>query len=139
MRKEKHISALIDLLKDIEHKPSPAVVGFIYSTALVHMFYIVFGDEFDPGRTIKHLDFKSKSKTDKIKLLIRNFQDKDRLFELWARMENKRNSLCYGHPTQADIDEYINYFYQIKEMLEKEGKIQFEIESLKKLIGDKNE
>lgn len=133
MRIEKHIEVLAGLLKDIKLKPSPAVVGFIYSTALVHMFYIVFGDEFDPGRTIKHLDFKSKSKIDKIKFLIHNFQNKDLLFELWEKMEAKRNSLCYGHPTQADITEYVNYFYKIKEILEKESKIDFE------KLGEKNE
>jgi len=135
MRKEKHVEVLIGLLKDIEHKPSPAVVGFIYSTALVHMFYIVFGDEFDPGRTVKHLDFRSKDRVSKIKRLIHDFPRKDELFELWRHMENKRNSLCYGHPTKKDIDEYLDYFYKIKEILEIESGFKFE----KKVLEGKNE
>lgn len=40
MRKEKHIELLIGLLKDIKKEPSIFVVGFIYSTALAHMFHL---------------------------------------------------------------------------------------------------
>ena len=130
MKTEKHIRNLVGLLKDIRKEPSPAVVGFIYSTALVHMFSIVFKEDLDPSMMIKHTDFKSAQRIESLKLKIRDFDEKDELFANWKNMEDKRNELCYGNPTQKDIQEYIDYFYAIKGTLEKLGKIKFEIEPL---------
>ena len=60
MKLEKQIETLINLLKDIKKEPSPAVVGFIYSTAVLHMFRIVFYNNIDAGVQIKHQEIKSK-------------------------------------------------------------------------------
>lgn len=136
MRKEKHIEDLIGLLKDIRKEPSPATVGFIHSAALIHMFHLAFYDELDPGRAIKHEDFRSKEKSDKMKSLIKDFKEKERMFELWKEMENKRNELCYGYPNKEDIEEYVNRFYKIKEILEEISGIKFEIEFLEKMIKE---
>ena len=138
MRKEKHISALIKLLKDIRKEPSPAVVGFIYSTALVHMFEIAFHDEIDPSFHIKHQQVKSKMGISKLKSMTGEFDKKDSLFELWREMENERNNLCYGNPIQKDIESYLNKFFKIKTILEKISGIKFEPEELEKLLP-KNE
>lgn len=138
MRKERHISALIKLLKDIRKEPSPAVVGFIYSTALVHMFDIAFHDEIDPSFHIKHQQFGKKEGISKLKGIIHEFKEKDELFELWRGMENERNNLCYGNPSQKDIESYVNKFFEIKIMLEKISRIKFEPEELEKSLP-KNE
>ncbi len=143
MKLEKHIEDLIGLLKDIRKEPSPAVIGFVYSAAAMHMFSIAFHDELDPGRVVKHDDFRSKDRIEKLKSLIRSFGKKDELFEIWKEMENKRNDLCYGYPADKDIREYTNRFYRIKEILESISSFRFEIDSLedflKKLKGDGNE
>ena len=137
MRIERHIQALIELLEDIRKEPNPAVIGFAYSAALVHMFHITFADDLDPGRAVKHTDFKSKERANKLKQIIPDFPDKNKLFLLWKQMEDKRNDLCYGHPAKKDVDEYISQFYKIKEILEKISKKKFEIEFLEKEL--KNE
>ena len=143
MRIEKHIEDLIGLLKDIRKEPSPAVIGFAFSTAAIHMFSITFHDELDPGRTIKHEDFRSNKNIDKLKNLIRDFNKKDELFGIWAEMENKRNDLCYGYPEDKDIKEYTGKFYKIKEILEEISSFKFEIDFLedylKKIKSGKNE
>ncbi len=130
--------ALIKLLGDIRKEPSPAVVGFIYSAALVHMFDITFHDEIDPSFHIKHQQFGKKEGISRLKSMIHEFKEKDELFEIWKEMENERNSLCYGNPSQKDIESYVNKFFKIKKMLEKISKIRFEIEELEKLLP-KNE
>jgi len=136
MKKEKHISALIKLLKDIRKEPSPATVGFIYSTALVHMFNITFHDEIDPSFHIKHQQFRTKEGISKLKSMIHEFKEKDDLFEIWREMENERNKLCYGNPSQEDTASYLNKFFKIKTILEKISKIKFEIEELEKLLPE---
>lgn len=143
MKLEKHIEDLIGLLKDVRKEPSPAVVGFAYSTAAIHIFSIVFHDELDPGRMVKHDDFRSERDIRKLKSLIRDFDKKDELFILWKEMENKRNELCYGYPKEEDIKEYTNKFYKIKEILENISELKFEIDFLEKYLakikGGKNE
>jgi len=143
MKIEKHVEDLIALLKDVRKEPSPAVVGFAYSTAAIHIFSIVFHDELDPGRMIKHDDFRSEKDIRKLKSLIRDFDKKDELFLLWKEMENKRNELCYGYPKEEDIKEYTAKFYKIKEILENISDLKFEIDFLEKYLakikGGKNE
>ena len=143
MKIEKHVEDLIALLKDVRKEPSPAVVGFAYSTAAIHIFSIVFHDELDPGRMIKHDDFRSERDIRKLKSLIRDFDKKDGLFILWKEMENKRNELCYGYPKEEDIKEYTAKFYKIKEILENISGLKFEINFLEKYMakikGGKNE
>lgn len=118
MRLEKHKKILIDLLKDIRKEPSPSAIGFIYSSALVHMFNIVFHKNIEPGRIIKHTDFKSKSKIEKIKKLLPEFEEKNELFNLWKNFEDKRNDLCYGYPDQEDIKDYAKKYVKLKQILE---------------------
>ena len=67
MKKHKHIEILIELLSDIRKEPSPSVIGFVYSAALTHMFHLTFYKDLDPGRIIKHNDFKSKEKIQTLK------------------------------------------------------------------------
>lgn len=130
--------ALIKLLKDIRKEPSPATVGFIYSTSLVHMFDIAFHDELDPSFHIKHQQFRSKVGISKLKSMTGEFDEKNSLFELWREMESERDRLCYGNPTQKDIESYLNKFFKIKTILEKISRIKFEPEELEKLLS-KNE
>ena len=136
MRKEKHIEALLGLLKDVQKEPSPAVVGFIYSTALTHMFHLAFYDHIDPGRAIKHEGFRSKKKSEALKQLIPDFEDKDKLFLEWQDMENKRNALCYGHPEKEDIESYIGSYFLIKNILEKQAGFSFEVTQLENLLPE---
>jgi len=134
MKLEKHIEDLIGLLKDIRKEPSPAVIGFAYSTAAIHMFSITFHDELDPGRIVKHGDFRSERNIVKLKGLIKNFEKKDNLFTIWKKMENKRNDLCYGYPNYKDIGEYTSRFYKVKEILEEISDFKFEIEFLENYL-----
>jgi len=143
MKLEKHIETLIGLLKDIRKEPSPSVIGFAYSAAAIHMFSITFHNELDPGRHIKHDDFRSSKNIEKLKVLIKDFDKKDELFSIWKEMENKRNDLCYGYPTDKDIREYTGKFYKIKKILEEISDVKFEIypleNHLKKLKGGNSE
>ena len=137
MRREKHIKLLIELLEDIRKEPSISVVGFIYSTTLAHMFHLAFYDELESGRAIKHQNFGSKEKSQILKNLIRDFQDKEEMFSIWKEMENKRNVICYSYPDDIDIDYYTNRYFKIKSILEKISGISFEIKDLMEMI--KNE
>lgn len=143
MKLEKHIEDLMGLLKDVRKEPSPAVIGFAYSTAAIHIFSIVFHDELDPGRMVKHGDFRSENNIKKLKGLIKDFDKKDELFILWKEMENKRNELCYGYPNEEDIKEYANKFFKIKEILESISDLKFGIDFLEryltKIKDEKNE
>lgn len=143
MKLEKHVEDLIGLLKDVRKEPSPAVIGFAYSTAAIHMFSIVFHGELDPGRMVKHDDFRSEKSIKKLKSLIRDFDKKDELFILWKEMENKRNELCYGYPNEEDTGEYTAKFFKIKDILEGVSGLKFEIDFLEKYLakikGEKNE
>ena len=130
MKIEKHIEDLIKLLKDIRKEPSPAVVGFIYSTAAMHMFMITFNKNIDPGINIKHNDIRSKHGAERVKSLIPEFERKDELFKVWKEMEDKRNELCYGYPSEDDLKEYVSKFFIIKEILEVQWKNKFEVDKL---------
>jgi hypothetical protein len=133
MRRIKHIQQLIDLIKDIRKELSPTVIGFVYSAALVHMFHIAFYAKLEPGRAVKHTDFRSSEKIEILKKLIDDFPGKNKMFELWREFENKRNELCYGYPDKDDIEDYAKKFLEIKSILEKVSGISFEIENLEKL------
>jgi len=133
MKIQKHIEDLIALLKDINKEPSPAVIGFIYSVASLHMFRIVFYDYIDPSITIKHQDFGSNKRAIKLESIIPELKRKNELFTVWKEMENKRNELCYGYPEKKDINEYVQKFNIIKEILEEFWGKKFEISSLEKL------
>ena len=140
MKIEKHIEDLINLLKDIKKEPSPAVIGFVYSVAPLHMFRITFYRYIDPGINIKHNDFRSKGGAEKVKAIIPDFKRKKELFAEWKDMEDKRNELCYGYPSDRDVQEYVNKFLIIKEILEEVWQNKFEISYLEPLLkGGKDE
>ena len=130
MRKSKHISVLIDLLRDLRKEPSRSTICFVYSAALTHMFHLAFYDEVESGRVLKHQDFKSKDKIETLKRLIREFPGKEKMFKLWEELEQKRNDLCYGYPDEEDLRQYADRFLAIKEILENISLISFEIEKL---------
>lgn len=139
MKSENRIKALINLLKDILKEPGPAVVGFICSTAIVHMFCLAFHQEIDPGLAIKHNQILSKKGRERLKRLVRGFPKKETLFSLWEGIEEQRTRLCYGHPSQEDITLYLNKFYQIKKILEEISQMQFEIEDLENILEEQKE
>lgn len=139
MRIEKHITDLMGLLSDIRKEPSPAVVGFIYSTACLHMFKIVFDKYLDPGMTVKHNDFRAKRNAEKLKSRIPDFEKKEELFNVWKEMEDMRNELCYGYPSGEDIKRYVDKFKIIEEILEDFWGHKFSLDYLRSLGGNKNE
>lgn len=137
MKIEKHIEDLIGLLKDIRKEPSPAVIGFVYSVAAMHMFRIAFYKYIDPSFSIKHQDFGSLKNAENLKLKIPDFPDRNKLFSLWKEMENKRNELCYGYPTEQDVQEYVSKFNLIKEIIEKQSGLKFDIKELESMLERK--
>lgn len=130
MKLEKHIAALISILEDIEKELGISLIGFAYSTAIVHMFQIVFHVHLDPSINIKHLDIKSKERADWLKRLTPEFKDKERFFELWRKMEELRNELCYCLPTDKKVGDYVGSFFEIKRILESVWGKQFTVKVL---------
>lgn len=127
MRIEDHKKRLEESLKTIEESIEKGIIerqrniGFNTSAAAADMLEIFLHKKslIDPGAVIKHEWLKSKK-------AIRNkfqfdFPNKDKILELIFKIEEKRNSLCYGKPQKPEtIQELIDNFNKLKYILKDE-------------------
>lgn len=123
MNIERHYERLNESLEVLEECISKDIVkrqrtvGFNCSAASSDMLEIVLHEKelIDPGFVIKHEWFKSKNKV-KEKFPF-NFQNKEKILTLMAKIEEKRNDLCYGSPKKEGIiKEVILDFNKLKQL-----------------------
>ncbi len=97
-------------------------LGFNTSAAAADMLeaFLHGKNLIDPGFTIKHEWLKSKNKV-KEKLPF-EFPCKKEILELIAKIEEKRNALCYGKPQKDEVlQELLADFNALKEKFRESG------------------
>ncbi len=98
------------------------VIGFSTSSASAEMLEIFLHKKnlIDPGFIIKHEWLKSKNRTEE--KFPFDFPNKNKIFELICKIEEKRNVLCYGKPQKEEvIRDVINNFNELKRIFKEEG------------------
>lgn len=97
-------------------------IGFHTSLASVNMLEMLLHrlNLIDPGFVVKHEWLKSKNKIrDKFPF---DFLKKKDIFDLIFKIEERRNSLCYGKPQDEEIvQEVIDNFNKLKKIFREEG------------------
>lgn len=128
MNISKHYERLNESLEVIDECISRDIVkrqrtiGFSCSVASSDMLELFLHKKelIDPGFMLKHEWFKSKNKIkEKIHF---NFDNKDEILNLMMKIEEKRNSLCYGAPKEEkEIKDVIINFNKLKNIFKKLG------------------
>ena len=97
-------------------------IGFNTSAACSDLLEILLHklNLIDPGFVVKHEWFNSQNKLrEKFPF---DFQHKTKIFTLIAKIEGKRNQLCYGKPQKIEvIQEVLFAFNQLKEIFKEAG------------------
>lgn len=128
MKIENHLERLresLDLIGESIEKglvERQRTIGFNTSAVSVDMLEIFLHRKnlIDQGFLIKHEWLKSKNKI-KEKFPF-DFSKKKEILNLMFKIEEKRNSLCYGKPQKEDVvREVINNFNKLKEIFKEEG------------------
>jgi len=128
MRIESHQERLNESLELIQESIEKGIVerqrtiGFNTSAASADMLEMLLHKKslIDPGFVIKHEWLKSKNKIEE-KLMF-NFPNKKEIIDLMFKIEEKRNSLCYGKLQKEEVIwEVINNFNKLKDMFKEEG------------------
>lgn len=122
---KKRLKESLDLIQESIEKgiiERQRTIGFHTSAASADMLEMLLHKKslIDPGFVIKHEWLKSKKKT-KEKLSF-DFPKKKEIIDLICNIEEKRNSLCYGKPQEAEIiQEVIDDFNKLKDIFKEEG------------------
>ncbi|MBI2135570.1 hypothetical protein HYU06_00690 [Candidatus Woesearchaeota archaeon] len=108
------------IIKDIVKKQRN--IGFNASAAAADMFEIFLhkNNLIDPGFVVKHEWFKSKNKVkDKFPY---EFEKKEEILDLMHRVEERRDSLCYGKPqSEKVVEDFILKFQELKKLFKSIG------------------
>lgn len=128
MNIEKHYERLKESLEVIDEAISKGIlkrqrtIGFNCSVAASDMLeiFLHMNSLIDPGFMVKHEWFKSKNKVkDKFPY---DFMNKAEILEIMAKIEQKRNDLCYGVPKKEEaIKEVILDFNRLKGLFKDRG------------------
>lgn len=128
MKVESHLENLKESLAVIEESIIRGLVerqrtlGFHISAASIDLLEILLHkhDLIDPGFIIKHEWFKSKN-TIKEKFPF-DFSKKQEILDLIYKIEEKRNTLCYGKPQKIEtIQEVLENFNNLKKSFREVG------------------
>ena len=128
MKIEDHIRNLRESLQVIEESIEKGLldrqrnIGFNASAASADMIEIFLhkNNLIDPGFVVKHDWLASKNKI-KEKFPF-DFPNKQEILELASKIEEKRNTLCYGKPQRIELlQETINNLNKLKTILKLEG------------------
>ncbi len=128
MNAETHLRNLKESLEVIRESIEKGLVerqrtlGFSASAAAADMLELFLHSKnlIDPGFSIKNEWLKSKNKV-KEKLPF-EFPCKQEILELMAKIEEKRNALCYGKPQkEATLQELLADFNALKEKFKEAG------------------
>ena len=128
MKPETHLKNLKESIEVIEESIGKGLlerqrnIGFNTSAASADMLEILLHKKslIDPGSTIKHEWLKSKNKIqDKLPF---DFPNKKEILELVFKIEEKRDTLCYGKPQKTEIiQEVINNFNKLRKLFKEGG------------------
>ena len=97
-------------------------IAFNISVTVAEMLelYLHKNNLINPGTMIKHEMFNSIQRVQEF--LNFEFNNKEKIIELYNKIEKLRNILCYGKPQQEEkIKEMIELFNEVKNIFEKEG------------------
>ncbi|MBI2141557.1 hypothetical protein HYU16_03985 [Candidatus Woesearchaeota archaeon] len=128
MNIETHLRNLRESLEVIRESIEKGLVerqrtlGFNTSAAAADMLeaFLHSKNLIDPGFTIKHEWLKSKNKVNE--KLPFEFPRKQEILELIAKIEEKRNALCYGKPQKEEaLQELLADFNALKEKFKGAG------------------
>ena len=101
-------------------------IGFNASAAATDMLEIFLhkNNLIDPGFIIKHEWFNSKNKiAEKFPF---DFAAKEEIFALIVKIEEKRNTLCYGKPQKIEvIQEVVDNFNRLRTKFKEAGLNEF--------------
>lgn len=124
-RHEKNLEESDEVIREsIERGPTKRQrnIGFNTSAAAIDMLEIFLHKKslIDPGFIIKHEWFNSKKKIEE--KFPFDFEKKDEIMEVIQKIEEKRNTLCYGKPQKEEnIQEVIESYNQLKEIFRELG------------------
>ncbi len=128
MKIESHLENLKESLTVIEESiikgllERQRTIGFHTSAASIDLLEILMHKNslIDPGFIIKHEWLKSKN-TIKDKFPF-DFSKKQEILDLIYKIEEKRNTLCYGKPQKIEIiQEVLDNFNQLKKLFKEAG------------------
>ena len=128
MKIESHLKNLKESLEIINECIEKGLVerqrtiGFSASAACADMLEILLHKEnlIDPGFIINHEWLKSKNRIkDKFPF---DFPKKKEIFDLIFKIEEKRNTLCYGKPQEIEaIQQVVEDFNKLKKIFKEAG------------------
>lgn len=104
---------------------NPRAIGFATSAGSVDLISIYLHKlgKISLGKIIEHQWFKNSKKGQKKELLYErkigiDFPKKDEIFSLMCEIEEKRNILAYGNPTEKNVEQTISSFRKLKNLIE---------------------
>ena len=128
MNIDKHYERLKESLDVLDESISKDIIkrqrtiGFNCSAASADMLeiYLHRNNLIDPRFIIKHEWFKSKNKmNEKFSF---DFENKKKIFDIMEKIEEKRNSLCYGSPKgEKEVKDMIMNFNSLKKLFKDMG------------------
>jgi hypothetical protein len=131
MKGERHIDAINEVLDEIETslKDDRGVIfhqrriAFSLSLGVVNLIELHFHEQnvIKEGSKINHKWFKRKKDTliNYLQQQITSPINSDKIIEIAIKIEEKRDDLAYGAPsTEKIIQEKINLFFELKELIE---------------------
>ena len=122
---KEHIQELIDAIT-IGIEKRPATIGLHISACAIELLelYLHKTGKITSGTMIKHEWFKAPKEGQKIlplaeRKLAVQFEEKDKILSLMYTIEEERNKLIYGKPSQATLTASLNAFEKLHTILKK--------------------
>jgi len=117
-----HLEEIEDAIKEgIEKKP--VTIGFNCSACTLQFLelYLHLANKIGDGKVIKHDWFKRPQAGQKIEPLIERklrieFSEKEKIYSLVYDLEEERNALVYGKPSEEQTKVVLKKFLKIKEI-----------------------
>lgn len=117
-----HFDEINDAIEQgIENKP--ITIGFHCSACALQYLemYLHLTNKIPIGKIVKHDWFKKPQHKQKIEPLIERklpvvFPKKQEVYDLIYNIEDKRDSLLYGKPSEGDIKNMLDSFLKLKEI-----------------------
>ncbi|PIN88442.1 hypothetical protein COU61_04895 [Candidatus Pacearchaeota archaeon CG10_big_fil_rev_8_21_14_0_10_35_13] len=128
---EEHLKKIREHLEGIEEaidigiEKRPTTIGFHCSAGAMQYleYYLHITNRIPIGKIIKHDWFKRPKEEQKIVPLIErkmplNFPNKEKIYFLIYSIEEERNTLMYGKPSEKQIRVIIENFMRLKEIFD---------------------
>ena len=125
-RIREHLDEIRDAIDEGIGK-KPITIGFHSSACAAELLelYLHQINKIPIGKVIKHSWFKRPTQNQKIEALADRkigavFPDKEKIYGLFYTIEENRDNLIYGKPTDKQIDEVLDSFEKLKQTLTEE-------------------